>query len=143
MADREVKLKLGWLNIFNLGGALLGWMHGHTWEDSAVGFLVGSAAPFVVIFGILVVALVVVKGGELIADAIPTRARIAQAFREETQDERWNREYAEHCKAAGVPNELQTNYRVAASAPIRQEPEADFIVERPDYNSYTSSSGPG
>lgn len=133
MADREVKFKLGWFNIFNLGGALYGWCSTHTWEGAAWGFGAGTVLPPLFIIGMFLIAFGSIK----LAEALPPlpRFRVAEPVRVETDEQRWEREYAEHCKSANLPNELQENYREIAAAPIHGDYE--FIRHT------TSGGGPG
>ena len=130
---REVKLKLGWFNIFNLGGALYGWCHTHTWEGAVWGYLGVTVGIPLLFLGAFVIAAYSLKLTDAIADAWTTKSRIAQAFRVETQDQRWDREYTEHCKAHGLVNEL-------GSAPIHCEPEPEVTT----FRSYgPQGGGPG
>lgn len=134
MQDKQVKLKLGWFNIFNVGGALYGWHLSHTWEGAAWGYAGGTLLPigFVLSVFLCICLLNVVEG---ISSSVRTRYRVAtESQRIETDEERWVREYAEHCKAEGLPNELQESYREMA-APIHGDYE--FIRHT------TSGGGPG
>lgn len=144
MTEKKAEIKLGLFNIFNVGGAIYGWFHGHTWNDVVVGYLVGWCLPFVVVFGFLIIALAVVKSGEFISNSLPTRVRVAEdlGLRDgESQEARWIREYAEHCKAQGIANEL-------APAPIHHEPDYTTTTSTSDtgtsyWGGTTSGFGPG
>lgn len=136
MADREVKLKLGWFNIFNVGGALYGWHTTHTWEGAAWGFGVWTILPPLFIFCCFVGALVACK----LVDNWPVpKVRVAEdiGLRDgESQQQRWEREYAEHCRTANLPNEL-------APAPIHGDYEFTTSSTSDTGSYYTSGGGPG
>lgn len=142
--EREVKLKLGWFNIFNLGGALYGWHSTHTWEGVAWGFGVWTILPPLFLFCCFAGALVACK---LVDNWPMPKVRVAEQVRIETDEQRWMREYAEHCKATNVPNELAQTYREISAAPIRQESDFDNTASSSSDTSsayyYTSGGGPG
>ena len=132
MSDREVKFKLGWFNIFNLGGALYGWHLSHTWEGAACGFAGGTLFPFAFLL-LVFLCICLLKAAEGISEAVGTRYRIAtESQRIETDEERWSREYAEHCAEHGLPNELGQNYR-----------RLNAYDDSTTSHHYTSGSGPG
>ena len=128
MSDREVKLKFGWFNIFNLGGALYGWCHTHTWEGVAWGYVGGTVLPPLIILGTVLFCLV----GAKMIDALPApKVRIADDVTED-QSARWEREYSQHCRENNLPNELRTC--------VRQDL---YYAEAESISRTTSGGGPG
>lgn len=140
MTDTKVEAKFRLFNIVNLGTAAYGWFHTHTFSGAFWGWVVGTVGVPLLFMAIILAVVLGNRAINAIADAIPTRVRIADYIKDETQEERWTREYAEHCAAHGLTNEL-------GPAPIHREPDFDTTTTTTSSDTgsyyYTSSGGPG
>lgn len=131
MEDRQLKLKLSWINIFNLSGALYGWHQSHSWEGAAWGFAVGTVGPPLFILCCFLGAFAAVK---LVDNWPMPKVRISDDISTSTEDpeKRWEQEYAKHCLDNNLPNELRTC--------VKQDL---YYAEAESISRTTSGGGPG
>lgn len=145
MTEKKIEAKFQLFNILNLSTAAYGWFHTHTFSGAFWGWAFGTVGVPLLFMAIILAVVFGSRALTAIADALPApKVRVAEdiGLRDgESQEARWNREYAEHCKAHGLKNELPE------SAPIHRESDSfdNTTSSSSDTSSYyyTSSSGPG
>lgn len=104
-----LKIKMGYLNPFTVGGALIGYWQEHTWQGAAWGFGAGLLVPFFL--------LCLFAAGLCVSSAVssfhfqkPPRIRVeVPQVTPMTYQQEWEEAYRQYVAANNLPDELGTH----------------------------------
>lgn len=101
-------IKMGYLNPFTIGGALIGWWQEHTWQGVAWGFGAGLLFPFFLLC-LFAAGLAVVVAAQKVTTSFHKGPHIrveVPSIVLPTRDQEWEEAYRSYVAENNLPDEL-------------------------------------
>jgi hypothetical protein len=105
MSEQGTNIKMGYLNPFTVGGALIGYWQEHTWQGAAWGFGAGLFVPFF----LLCLFAAGLSVGSLLVRTSPRIRVDPPSYIPLTHQEQWEEAYRTYVADNNLPDELSTH----------------------------------